>query len=86
MSSKFNVAVVGATGAVGEAMMSILEQREFPVDQLYPLASSRSAGSRVAFRGRQLQVQELDGFDFSDVQIGLFSPSRPRARPRPAAW
>ncbi len=74
MSRKFNVAVVGATGAVGEAMMSILEQREFPVDRLYPLASSRSAGSRVGFRGRQIQVQELDGFDFGEVQIGLFSP------------
>ncbi len=74
MSRKFNVAVVGATGAVGEAMMSILEQREFPVDTLFPLASSRSAGSRVGFRGRQLRVQELDSFDFSDVQIGLFSP------------
>lgn len=74
MSRKFNVAVVGATGAVGEAMMSILDQRDFPVDQLYLLASSRSAGSRLAFRNRQLKVQDLDEFDFSDVQIGLFSP------------
>jgi len=74
MSRKFNVAVVGATGAVGETMMAILEQRKFPVDQLYPLASSRSAGNRIGFRGRQLRVQDLDDFDFSNVQIGLFSP------------
>ncbi len=74
MSKKFNVAVVGATGAVGETMLAILHQRNFPVGEVYAVASSRSAGSRVAFGDRMLVVQELDTFDFSKVQIGLFSP------------
>ncbi len=74
MSKKYNVAVVGATGAVGETMLAILHQRNFPVGEVYAVASSRSAGSRVAFGDRMLVVQELDTFDFSKVQIGLFSP------------
>ena len=53
-----NVAVVGATGAVGEAMIEILESREFPVDTLYPLASSRSAGKSVQFRGKRESARE----------------------------
>ncbi|MEQ6342123.1 MAG: aspartate-semialdehyde dehydrogenase [Gammaproteobacteria bacterium] len=73
MSKKYDVAVVGATGAVGETIISILEERNFPVGTLYPLASSRSAGSRVQFRGEYLRVQDLAEFDFSKVQIGLFS-------------
>lgn len=73
MSATVNVAVVGATGAVGEAMVEILEAREFPVDKLYLLASERSAGSRVAFRGEHLKVENLETFDFSGVQIALFS-------------
>ena len=68
-----NVAVVGATGAVGEAMIEILESREFPVDTLYPLASSRSAGKSVQFRGKHHTVQDLSTFDFSQTPIGLFS-------------
>ncbi len=74
MSRLFNVAVVGATGAVGETMMSILEERNFPVDNLYPLASERSAGKRIPFKGKNLVVGDLDKFDFSKVQIGIFSP------------
>lgn len=73
MSKKYNVAVVGATGAVGEAMLSILEQRGFPVGALYLLASSRSVGKKISFKGKQLVVQDLAEFDFSKVQIGLFS-------------
>ncbi len=73
MSSEYDVAVVGATGAVGEVMIDILEQREFPVRNLYPLASSRSAGKTVMFRGKSLTVGDLAEFDFSQVQIGLFS-------------
>jgi aspartate-semialdehyde dehydrogenase len=73
MSRTFDVAVVGATGAVGEAMISILEERKFPVGRLYPLASSRSAGKTVSFRGRSVTVEDLADFDFSQVQIGLFS-------------
>ena len=73
MSKEFDVAVVGATGAVGETMVSILEQRNFPVRNLHLLASSRSAGSKVLFKGKQITVQDLSTFDFSKVQVGLFS-------------
>ena len=71
---KYNVAVVGATGAVGEIMLSILEQRGFPVGEVYALASSRSAGKRIPFKGKQLIVEDLETFDFSKTEIGLFSP------------
>jgi len=73
MSKEYDVAVVGATGAVGETMVSILEQRKFPVRNLYPLASSRSAGSRIQFNGKSVTVGDLAEFDFSKAQIGLFS-------------
>ena len=69
----YNVAVLGATGAVGEVMLQILEQRKFPVDQLYLLSSSRSAGGRLPFRGKQVLVQDAANFDWSQVDIGLFS-------------
>ena len=74
MSRKFNVAVVGATGAVGETMLSILAERKFPADRVHAVASARSAGSKVQYAGRYLTVEDLDTFDFSTVQIGLFSP------------
>ena len=74
MSRTFNVAVVGATGAVGEAMLSILEERDFPVGKVHAVASSRSAGERIAFKGGELVVEDLSGFDFKGVDIGLFSP------------
>jgi aspartate-semialdehyde dehydrogenase len=73
MSKQYDVCILGATGAVGEAMLSILEQRNFPVGNLYPLASSRSAGSKVTFRDREITVLDVEGFDFSKAQIGLFS-------------
>ena len=73
MDKKYNVAVVGATGAVGETLISILDQRNFPIENLYPLASSRSAGSKVSCQGKSWVVQDLDTFDFSNTQIGLFS-------------
>ena len=73
MSRKFNVAVVGATGAVGETILSILEQRNFPIDNLYPLASANSAGKKVMCQGKSWTVQDLDQFDFSKAQLGLFS-------------
>ncbi|MDB4048625.1 aspartate-semialdehyde dehydrogenase [Luminiphilus sp.] len=68
-----NIAVVGATGAVGEAMIDILESRQFPVDTLYPLASPRSAGKSLQFRGKRHTVQDLSAFDFSKADIALFS-------------
>jgi aspartate-semialdehyde dehydrogenase len=73
MDRRFGVAVVGATGTVGEAMLEILEQRGFPVEQVYALASERSAGKVVSFRGEDVRVQDLAGFDFSRARIGLFS-------------
>ena len=71
---EFNVAVVGATGLVGETMIKVLEEREFPVKELFPLASERSIGKRIEFRGKQYPVRTLADFDFSQAQIGLFSP------------
>jgi aspartate-semialdehyde dehydrogenase len=73
MSKKYDIAVVGATGAVGETMLSILEQRNFPVGEIYPLASSRSAGKKITFKGKQVVIQDLADFNFSKAQIGLFS-------------
>ena len=73
MSRTFDLAVVGATGAVGEVMLEILAERNFPVGSVYPLASERSAGTRIPFKGKHLKVENLAEFDFSKVQIGLFS-------------
>jgi aspartate-semialdehyde dehydrogenase len=73
MTKFYNVAVVGATGAVGEAMLSILEERNFPVGEVYALASSKSVGKRIPFKGGSLKVEDLATFDFSKAQIGLFS-------------
>lgn len=71
---KYDIAVVGATGAVGEQMLSILAQRKFPVNHVYALASSRSVGKKIKFGNAELEVQDLAAFDFSKTQIGLFSP------------
>ena len=73
MTSKYDVAVVGATGAVGKAMLEILAERKFPVGEIHALASERSAGKKVEFGNRELVVANLAEFDFSKVQIGLFS-------------
>ncbi|MBK9656626.1 MAG: aspartate-semialdehyde dehydrogenase [Rhodanobacteraceae bacterium] len=77
MSSKsqqrFKIAVVGATGAVGTTMLEILAERDFPASEVVPLASSRSAGSRVKFGEQSLKVLELDSYDFTGVAIALFS-------------
>lgn len=73
MSKTYDVAVVGATGAVGETMLSILAERKFPVGKVYALASERSVGKRVEYGGKMIAVENLADFDFSKVQIGLFS-------------
>lgn len=73
MSKTYNVAVLGATGAVGETMLAMLEERDFPVGEVFPLASSRSAGKKVEFKGAELTVLDVADFDFSRAQIGLFS-------------
>jgi aspartate-semialdehyde dehydrogenase len=72
--TEFSVAVVGATGLVGETMIEVLEERSFPISELHALASSRSLGKSVSFRGSHVPIRELEGFDFSNIDIGLFSP------------
>ena len=69
----FTVAVVGATGAVGREMVRILEQRNFPVKKLVPLASPRSAGSTMKFRGEDVPVQVVSAEAFQGVDVALFS-------------
>ncbi|MAD92047.1 MAG: aspartate-semialdehyde dehydrogenase [Gammaproteobacteria bacterium] len=73
MSKSFDVAVVGATGVVGESILEILNQRKFPIGNIYALASARSAGNQVNFGSAKITVEDLSKFDFSKVQIGLFS-------------
>ncbi|GHF98615.1 aspartate-semialdehyde dehydrogenase [Thalassotalea marina] len=73
MAQKFDVCVLGATGLVGKTIMEILEQRDFPVNKLYPLASARSAGEIIEFNGESIEVIDADTFDFSLAQIGFFS-------------
>jgi aspartate-semialdehyde dehydrogenase len=70
----YRVAVAGATGAVGREMLSILAERGFPADEIVALASERSAGAVVDCGGKKLTVKELATFDFTGVDIGLFSP------------
>lgn len=69
----YTVAVVGATGMVGQEMLKVLEERKFPVAKIVPLASSRSAGLKVEFQGKEVAVQELKEDSFKGVQIALFS-------------
>ncbi len=73
MSKTYDVAVVGATGAVGETMVEILAARDFPVGRLYLLGGENSVGKSMVFKGKAVTVQELADFDFSQVQIGLFT-------------
>ena len=73
MTKTYDVAVVGATGVVGESMLEILAERKFPVGKVHVLASERSVGKKVSFGNRELTVSDLAEFDFSSVQIGLFS-------------
>ena len=73
MAERCDVAILGATGLVGEAMAEILHERGFPFEKLHLLASERSAGRTVEVAGQKLQVQNAADFDFSQVQIGLFS-------------
>jgi len=74
MSQKYNIAVAGATGAVGTEIIQILEQRDFPIDNLYLLASSKSKGKKIEFKEKEILVEDLAEFDFTKAHIGLFSP------------
>ncbi len=73
MARGWNVAVLGATGLVGEMLLTVLEERKFPVQELFPLASERSRGKSVTFNGRQLRAIDAATFDFKRAQIGLYS-------------
>lgn len=73
MVRHLNVAVVGVTGAVGETILAVLQERKFPVANLYPLASARSVGKTVRFNKKTIDVLDLATFDFTDVDIALFS-------------
>ncbi|MGO3620861.1 MAG: aspartate-semialdehyde dehydrogenase [Pseudomonas helleri] len=73
MNQSFDIAVVGATGTVGETLVQILEERDFPVANLHLLASSESAGSSVPFRGKNVRVREVDEFDFSNAKLVFFA-------------
>ncbi|EKO3955070.1 aspartate-semialdehyde dehydrogenase [Vibrio fluvialis] len=73
MSQVFNVAIFGATGAVGETMLEVLQERKFPVGELYLLASERSEGKTYRFNGKTVRVQNVEEFDWSQVHIALFS-------------
>jgi aspartate-semialdehyde dehydrogenase len=73
MSNRFKVAVVGATGAVGETMLSILAERKFPASEVIVLASERSAGNKVDFGNHKLTIQDLATFDPTGVDFALFS-------------
>lgn len=70
---ELNVAIVGATGLVGETFLSVLQERKFPIRELYLLASERSVGKTMSFNNRQFEVEDLAAFNFSDVDIALFS-------------
>ena len=88
MARTWRVAVLGATGLVGDTIIKVLEERGFAVGELLPLASSRSAGKRVEFKGKQLRVIDVESFDFGRADIGLFSAGGEVSRiyaPRAAA-
>lgn len=72
MSEKFNIAIIGATGLVGQAVLSILAERQFPVNHLYLIASERSFGKMLSFNKQSLAVESLVGFDFKKVDIAFF--------------
>lgn len=73
MLKKFNIAVIGATGLVGQVMLAVLKQRRFPIDALYLLASERSCGESISFDKRHLFVENVADFDFKKVHIALFT-------------
>ena len=74
MLDKFDIAVVGATGNVGREILQILEERNFPINNIYCLASSRSKGKKIEFNNEKIIIEDLVDFDFSKVQLSLFSP------------
>lgn len=87
-NTKYNIAIVGVTGAVGEALLGLLAERKFPVGELVALASARSAGSKVTCGERELTVRDLAGYDFNGIDLAFFSAGAAVSRehaPRAAA-
>lgn len=70
---QYDIAIVGATGAVGEVFFEVLAEREFPVNKIYPLASESSVGETVMFKGKPLAVDDVANFDFSQVEYAFFT-------------
>ncbi len=75
MKNSYNIAIVGATGVVGSTTLSILEERNFPINQIYFVASKRSAGDALEFKGKSYLIEDLSDFDFSQTQICFFCTS-----------
>lgn len=75
MKNKINIAIVGATGMVGSAILAILEERGFPIDKIYLLASQRSVGESITFNKKKVVIEALNAFDFSQAQIAFFAAS-----------
>ena len=68
-----NIAIVGATGNVGRKILEVLEKKGLPIDNLYLIASTKSSGKKISFKGKEYQVSDLESFDFSKVKIAFFS-------------
>lgn len=77
MSDGWNIALLGATGAVGTALLEIIQERQFPFGELFLLSSERSAGETVRVNGQSLQVSEAAQFDWSQAQLAFFVAGAP---------
>jgi aspartate-semialdehyde dehydrogenase len=92
MSEGWNIAVLGATGAVGEALLETLAERQFPVGDIYALARNESAGEHLRFSGKSVIVQDAAVFDWTQVQLAFLPPALKRrrrmlkTRPTPVVW
>lgn len=80
MERVFNIAVLGATGMVGKTVVELLEQREFPVGEIFLLASSNSAGEQIKFNGKRITVKDVSDFDWSQAQLAIFSAGSDAAK------
>jgi len=68
-----NIAIIGATGNVGRKLLGVLEKKQFPIDELFLIASSKSVGKKINFKGKEHSIRDLESFDFSSVKIAFFS-------------
>ena len=80
MKKNYNIAIVGATGAVGADMLRVLDERNFPINNLRLLASARSIGKKLLFKGKEIEVEELTHNSFNDIDIALFSAGASRSK------